>query len=145
MTKQSKLLGLDNRKMSKSYGNCIYLSDSPEEIASKVSRMVTDPERIKLTDKGHPDICTVFSYCSAFGEGSYPKELRKDCEDAKLGCTECKARLGKLLSERLSPIREKRNNLTDSKVRDILDEGAKRAKSVASHTMVEVRSAINMF
>lgn len=90
LTATPKLLGIDNKKMSKSLGNFIALSDTPEMIQSKVAQMVTDPERIRLKDKGHPDICTVFGYYSTFGDDRTKADVRGWCEGATVGCTECK-------------------------------------------------------
>jgi tryptophanyl-tRNA synthetase len=143
LTKMPKLLGLDNRKMSKSYGNFISLSDRPEEITKKVSQMITDAERVKLADKGHPDVCNVFSYYSIFASAGKASEVRGFCEGAKAGCTECKKNLAGILSEQLEPIRKKRERLSDGDVRDILKEGAVKARAAASETMAEVRSLIH--
>ncbi len=142
LTKTPKLLGLDNRKMSKSYMNFIALADTPETIEKKVAQMITDPERIKLSDKGHPDICNVFSYFSTFSPGSQ-KEVKDCCINAKKGCTECKKNLAKILTDHLEPIREKRKALTDSMIEEILREGAKKARAFASETMAEVKGLIN--
>ncbi|MCX5680348.1 MAG: tryptophan--tRNA ligase [Candidatus Omnitrophica bacterium] len=139
LTKTAKLLGLDNRKMSKSYSNFIALSDSPEEIKKKVSQMITDPDRQKLADKGHPDICGVFSYFSTFGDDRIKSETRAWCEGAIIGCTECKKRLADILIDNLAPIRERRKKLSDAEIKDILTDGAKRAREVASKTMNEVK------
>ena len=145
LTKTPKLLGLDGRKMSKSYLNTINLSDTPEVITRKVSTMFTDPKRVKLNDKGHPDICNVFSYYSVF----LPQ--RKDevydwCMDATKGCTECKKMLAAAIIEKLAPIQAKRENLLKDKaaLKKILDKGAGKAASFASATMQEVRKAINL-
>jgi len=143
MTKTAKLLGLDNRKMSKSYGNFIALSDEPEVIEKKVSMMITDPERIKLADRGHPDICNVFNYFSTFTDAKNKAEVRDWCENAKIGCTECKKRLSKVLIDYLAPIRERRSKITDSKAEDILRHGNKKAKEAAAETMDQVRGLIN--
>lgn len=140
LTKTAKLLGLDNRKMSKSYGNFIALSDSPEDIKKKVSQMVTDAERIKLKDKGHPDVCNVFGYFSTFGDEKFKVDVRAWCEGALVGCTECKSRLADILIDNLAPIRERRKKLQDADVKDILADGAGRAREVASQTMAEVKS-----
>jgi len=144
LTSMPKLLGLDNRKMSKSYGNFIALSDAPETIAKKVTQMITDPERIRLADKGHPDICSLFSYFSTFGGVVRQEEVREWCEGAKVGCTECKKRLAHMVTERLAPIREKREALTDTKIKEILHHGAKKAREAASQTMDEVRKLLHL-
>ncbi len=139
LTKTAKLLGLDNRKMSKSYANFIALSDTPDEIKKKVSQMITDPERQKLADKGHPDICGVFNYFSIFGDDRIKAEARVWCEGAVIGCTECKKRLADILIDNLSLIRERRMKFSDGEIKDILADGAKRAREVASKTMDEVK------
>jgi len=143
LTKTPKLLGLDNRKMSKSFGNFIALSDTPETIEKKVTSMITDPERIKLNDKGHPDICNVFNYFSTFASSELRANVKDWCTGATKGCTECKKNLAKVLIEYLEPIRTKRAKLSDSSVEDIMRQGAKRAKSAASETMNEVKRLVN--
>ncbi|MEA1929027.1 MAG: tryptophan--tRNA ligase, partial [Candidatus Auribacterota bacterium] len=107
LTKSAKLLGLDNRKMSKSYGNFIALSDSPETIQDKVWGMITDTLRIRLSDPGHPEDCNVFAYHRLFNKEQLP-EVEDWCRNAKLGCTGCKNRLAEVLIEYLEPLREKR-------------------------------------
>jgi tryptophanyl-tRNA synthetase len=144
LTSTPKLLGLDNRKMSKSLGNFIALSDDPGVITKKVSQMITDPERIKLSDKGHPDICTVFSYYSVFGDKRLKDEVREWCVGAKVGCTACKSRLAELIAGMLEPVREKRKSLTDAKLKEILAHGAKAARKAAAETMDEVKKLINL-
>ncbi|MFA5146403.1 MAG: tryptophan--tRNA ligase [Candidatus Omnitrophota bacterium] len=143
LTKTPKLLGLDNRKMSKSYKNFIALADTPEVVSKKVAQMITDPERIKLADKGHPDICNVFSYYMIFGSETLRKDARYWCENAKKGCTECKKCLAGVIIETLEPIRERRSVLSDDNIADILKEGAKKARAAASETMDEVKRLIN--
>lgn len=143
LTSTPKLLGLDNKKMSKSLNNYIALSDEPEAIEKKVSRMITDPSRIHVADKGHPDVCTVHSYYSVFAKPEVAEEIRHACENATISCTECKKRLAKILIEYLEPIREKRKFLTDAKIAEILEDGARRAKKAASDTMAEVKKCIN--
>ncbi len=145
LTKASKLLGLDGRKMSKSYLNTINLSDTPEAITRKISTMFTDPKRIKLADVGHPDICNVFSYYSIFVPEA-KNDVYDRCSNAKSGCTECKKKLAACIIERLAPIQKRREALLKDKaqLKKILDEGAKKAASIAAETMQEVRKAINL-
>ncbi|MDD2927858.1 MAG: tryptophan--tRNA ligase [Candidatus Omnitrophica bacterium] len=145
LTKTPKLLGLDGRKMSKSYLNTINLSDSPEVIMRKVSAMFTDPQRVKLSDKGHPDTCNVFSYYSVFMP-QLKNEVCAWCLNAKKGCTECKKMLALAIIEKLAPIQEKRKSLLKDKaaLKKILDAGAKKAAGLASGTMQEVRKAVNL-
>ena len=144
LTKTPKLLGIDNRKMSKSYMNYILLSDPSDVIERKISQMITDPERIKLTDKGHPDICNVFTYYSTFADSDLQKDVKSWCENAKLGCTGCKKRLAKILIDYIEPIRENRKMLSDSKIEHIITEGAKKAREVTSKTILEVKRLINL-
>ena len=144
LTKASKLLGLDNRKMSKSYGNFIALSDTPETITKKVSQMVTDPARIHVKDKGHPAVCTVFNYFTNFGEDKIREETKLLCETAAIGCTQCKKTLAEILIRYLAPIRDEREKLTDSKIKEILREGAKEAKDFASQTISEVKEILKL-
>jgi len=143
LTTMPKLLGIDNRKMSKSYANSISLSDTPHDIEKKVAQMITDAARIKLHDKGHPDICNVFSYYSVFAEAHLLDNVRDWCEGAKLGCTECKKGLAKILVGYLEPMRQKRATISDDDAADILKEGAKKARTAAGETMAAVRSLIH--
>jgi len=145
LTKTPRLLGLDGRKMSKSYDNTINLSDSADTIKREISNMFTDPKRIKLTDKGHPDVCNVFSYYCVF----VPK--MKDgvfdwCTNAKLGCTDCKKHLASCLIEKLKPLHKIRQDLVkdETRIRKIIEEGRQKATSVASNTIKEVRAAMKM-
>ena len=144
LTKTPKLLGLDNRKMSKSYDNSISLSDSPEDIEKKVASMITDPARIKLNDKGHPDICNVFSYYSIFADSKIKDDVKDWCEGAKKGCRECKKILARILIDNLETIRQKRCKLSDDDVEDIIKDGAKRARLAATKTVDEVKKLINL-
>lgn len=143
LTKTPKLLGFDNRKMSKSFGNFIALSDTPEEIEKKVASMITDPKRIKLNDKGHPDICNVFSYFSTFAESELKANVKDWCTGAAKGCTECKKNLARVLIEYLEPVRTKGSKLSDSSIDDIIRQGAKRARLAASETMEDVKRLVN--
>ena len=145
LTQTPKLLGLDGRKMSKSYLNTINLSDTPELIIKKISTMFTDPKRIRLSDAGHPDTCNVFSYYSTFVPESN-NEVRDWCRDAKVGCTECKRLLAGNIVSKIAPIQRKRAELGKDKerVRKILDTGREQARSVASKTIEEALKAMNL-
>ncbi len=143
LTETPRLLGLDNRKMSKSYGNTINLSDSEAEVETKVVSMITDPKRIRKTDPGHPEECNVYSYYQVFA----PQEVaaaHEWCSKALKGCVDCKRNLSKHINKELAPIREKRSHLEKSKdsITDILKEGAQKAKVMAQQTMQEVRQAV---
>jgi len=145
LTKMPKLLGIDGRKMSKSYGNFIALGDSTDTIKKKCAQMFTDPKRIKLSDKGHPDECNLYSYFNLF-KGKMAPEVYEYCAKAKVGCTECKRNLAEAISEYLSEIRAKRERLLKKKsnIHDILKEGAKKAGKVAAETMAEVRKVTGL-
>ena len=146
LTKTPKLLGLDNRKMSKSFGNVIALSESPKDIKKKVMSMITDPRKIHIDDAGHPDICNVCSYYKVFAPEKI-KEVSLACRQGKRGCIKCKEELAGILTERLEPIRNKRGKLLGNKkaLLDILKKGDKKARGVASETMKEVRKKVGVF
>jgi tryptophanyl-tRNA synthetase len=143
LTHAPKLLGLDSRKMSKSYDNFIALSDTDDAIVSKVKKMITDPARIQKTDLGHPDICNVFSYYKVFAVDEI-KELEKKCKAGELGCMQCKKHLAEIIIEKIKPIREKREKIVEDKkfVMDILENGKQKAQNTAKQTMKEVRELI---
>ena len=145
MTQMPRIMGLDNRKMSKSYNNVIALSDSEEEIRKKTRTMVTDPARVRLKDHGHPDVCNVFSYHKIFNPGNVPA-VRDWCEGAKLGCTDCKARMADKMIEFLKPAQEKRKKLdaNEKKISEILEAGAEKARKVAVQTMDAVKAAVGL-
>jgi len=143
LTKTPRLLGLDNRKMSKSYGNTINLSDSEKEVEAKVISMITDPKRVRITDPGHPEECNVYSYYQVFA----PQEASSAhqwCSKALKGCVDCKKNLSMHINKDLAPIREKRAQLEKNKdrIEDILKEGAGKARAMAQKTMQEVRQAV---
>ena len=145
MTKEKRLLGLDGRKMSKSYNNFIALSDGPEVICKKVQGMFTDPERIKVSDAGHPEKCNVHAYYSIFAP-DMKKEVEEACRKAQIGCTDCKKKLGMILTKFLEPIQEKRSELlkTKKEIMEILEEGCTKAKAAAQETILEVKKAVNI-
>ena len=144
LTETPRLLGTDNRKMSKSYGNTINLSDSPEEVKTKVVKMITDPKRIRMSDPGHPQECNVYSYYQVFAIEDKQKAVYDWCTGAAKGCVDCKRELGIHINELLTPIREKRAQLEKDKgyVTEVLREGAKKARTIAQKTMAEVREAV---
>ncbi|MEW6482540.1 MAG: tryptophan--tRNA ligase [bacterium] len=146
LTETPKLPGTDGRKMSKSYNNAIFISDSSNEIRKKIKMMITDKERIYSNDPGHPDICNVFDIWKAFSKEK-SKEIERECKNAKIGCVSCKDNLSFLLSDELKPIREKREELEkDSEyLSKILKEGRERAYEIASRTMAEIRKKIGFY
>jgi len=141
LTTAPKILGTDNRKMSKSYGNYIALSDGPDVIRKKVTSMITDPAKIKLGDAGHPDICNVYTYHKIFSKESKAVEnIYNECTSGKLGCVQCKKMLADILAEFLKKnIQDKRKECTKEKVEKILQDGASQAKEVAAVTIREVK------
>ncbi|MCX5711160.1 MAG: tryptophan--tRNA ligase [Candidatus Omnitrophica bacterium] len=145
LTKEKRLLGLDGRKMSKSYNNFIALSEEPEAIRKKVTSMFTDPKRIKLTDPGHHEICNLYSYYELFAP-ERKKEIGQMCSSAKIGCTECKKQLADILIKYLEPIQEKRRQILKNKsaLADILDDGEKRAREFAGATLAEVKKLLKI-
>ncbi|MBI5050179.1 MAG: tryptophan--tRNA ligase [Nitrospirae bacterium] len=142
-----KVPGIDGRKMSKSYGNCIYLSDTPKEVEQKIKTMMTDPQRIKRTDKGNPELSPVFQLHKVFSTKTEQDEVAEGCRTAGIGCLDCKAILIKNLFKVLEPIWARRENLLKNQdaVRDILQSGTKRAKQAAFETINEVKKAISLY
>ncbi|MDD2400999.1 MAG: tryptophan--tRNA ligase [Clostridia bacterium] len=145
LAKVSLLPGIDGRKMSKSYDNDIPLSAATEEVKSKVQMMVTDPARIKKTDPGHPEVCTVYKYHSIYSADNI-EELCSDCRKGNIGCVQCKKRLAKIIDEQLSPIREKRIYYENKPklLKEILENGAQKARKEAQLTMALVKSAMKI-
>lgn len=146
LTETSKVLGLDRRKMSKSYQNAIFLSDSPDEIRQKVGQMVTDPQRARKADPGNPDICNVFSFHKLYSPKEIPERIDGECRRAEIGCVECKRIMAEGLVQALEPIREKRSYYENhpEMVTDILRAGNEQANQVARKTMEEVREAVGI-
>jgi tryptophanyl-tRNA synthetase len=146
LTKTPRLLGIDNRKMSKNYGNFIALSDKPEIIIKKASRMITDPRRIKKLDPGHPSICNVFSYYDIFNKEAV-KDVRDWCENARIGCRECKRRLAEIIIELLKPIQLKRDKLLNDRgqIKKILKEGNEKARAIAAKTLQDAKRIVKFY
>jgi len=139
-----RLVGLDgNAKMSKSLGNCIFLSDTPEEVQNQVNKAVTDPARIRISDPGHPEVCTVFTYHKAFNT-TESDDISERCRAGSVGCVACKKRLGTVLNELLEPMRERRAEYlrNPGRIDEILQAGTSRALAIAEETMREVRDAM---
>jgi tryptophanyl-tRNA synthetase len=146
LTETPKILGIDRRKMSKSYNNAIYLSDSSDEIRSKAMMMITDPQRMRRSDPGDPDVCNVFTFHTIYTDPERVAKIDKDCRSAQIGCVECKKIMADNLITGLAPIREKRAFYEERPelVKDILSQGCERARAVARQTMEQVRAALNM-
>lgn len=140
------LVGLDgSAKMSKSLGNAICLSDPPDEVNRRISMAVTDPKRIRATDPGTPEVCTVHTYHQVFNKGE-KEEIAASCRAGKVGCVACKKRLAAVLNNTLEPMRQRRAAIeaNPGRVDEILKAGTDRARAVAKETMREVRDAMQI-
>jgi tryptophanyl-tRNA synthetase len=146
LTETPKLMGTDTRKMSKSFGNAILLSDTAEEVWTKVKPMVTDPARVRRTDPGNPEICNVYAYHKIFSDEETVRKVETGCRTAGIGCIECKKWMYEGMEKVLRPIREERSRIVESgvSVRDILEAGSERARGVAAAKMREVREAVRI-
>jgi len=146
LTDTSKILGLDRRKMSKSYNNAIFLSDSPDEITAKVAKMLTDIQRARKSDPGNPDVCNVFEFHKLYSDGQTIERINRECRNAEIGCVECKQIMAQNLTKALEPLREKREyyEAHPGLVDDIIANGCEKARRVAKQTMAEVRGAIKI-
>ncbi len=145
LTETPLILGIDGKKMSKSLNNQINLSDSENEMIEKVMQMITDPHKIRKSDPGHPDICSVFSYYGNF----YKEKLeivRDECEKGKRGCVECKKEIAKKIYESLEPYREKKSELEKDRdtIWDILKEGGKKVKKITEDTLNGVKKLMGL-
>jgi tryptophanyl-tRNA synthetase len=146
MTEYPKVPGTDGRKMSKSYDNCLYLSDSPEVITKKVMQMVTDPARVRRQDPGNPDVCPLFTLDRIFAPKAWCDHVNAECRRAGIGCVDDKKELLKHLLAYLAPIQEKRKQLTATpqKVAEIIRDGSQRAAAAAAETMKFVKEAMKI-
>ncbi len=142
----SKLLGIDRRKMSKSYNNAIYLTDTNEEITRKTEQMITDPQRAKRKDPGNPDICNVFSFHEIYSEPEIVERINGECRSGEIGCVDCKKMMAANLKKALEPIKDRRKELESdiNKVKEIMAHGTQRAQSIAGKTMEQVREAVKI-
>ncbi len=137
-----RLLGLDGRKMSKSYNNAIYLSDTPEEVWAKLRGAKTDPQRVKRTDPGDPEVCLIYDYHKAFSDEETVKKVEEGCKTAGIGCVECKKWCFASIEKVLEPIRERKKSISEEEVAIILQKGEMRAKEEAAVKMRKTNKAI---
>ena len=146
LTPTPRLPGTDGRKMSKSYGNAIYLSDPEPVVREKVSNMLTDPARQRRSDPGNPDICPVFAYHKLCSPAATVEMVNVECRRAGIGCVEDKKLMADNLVQLLAPYRERRQpyEKNPQQVRDVLEEGSQRARKTAGETMDAVRAAMNL-
>jgi tryptophanyl-tRNA synthetase len=146
LTEVPKLQGLDGRKMSKSYDNVIYLSDSAAELTSKVKTMMTDPARQRRSDPGNPDVCPVFDLHRIYSTAAERQEVAHGCRTAGIGCIDCKGVLIRHMVEDLAPLHEKRAHYVahPDDAMQVLVAGSERARQVAQETMAQVREAVHI-
>jgi len=137
--------GIDGKKMSKSLNNDIKIADTEDETKKKIMAAITDPAKVYLHDKGHPEICTIFKYHTIFNKEE-TAQIEKDCKSGKLGCVACKKRLAEKLNGSLREIRGKRKSLKDKEkeIIEIFEEGSKKARKVASETLKEAMSLMEI-
>lgn len=139
-----KLNGIDGRKMSKSYNNAIYLSDSEKEIKKKIKGMFTDPQRKRREDPGDPDVCNLFPFHKIYSPKTMQDEIDADCRTAKIGCGDCKLKLIESMLAGMAPHMEKRKEILAKPklVDEILEEGNKKARTIASAKLAKAREAM---
>lgn len=144
LTPSPKLPGTDGRKMSKSYGNTIQITDPEPVVRQKLKTMVTDPARVRRSDKGDPDKCPVGDLHKVFSSSETMAKVYEGCRSAGIGCIECKGWAADALVQVLNPIQERRARYDKPQVLEILHEGSRRAAERAENTMQEVRSAMKL-
>jgi tryptophanyl-tRNA synthetase len=146
LTPSPKLPGLDGRKMSKSYGNTIMLSEPEADVRAKLKTMVTDPARIRRDDPGNPDVCPVFELHKVFSSETVQAEAAAGCRSASIGCIECKGWVADAIVEKIAPIRARRLDLQSrpSVIKDVFANGKDRAIKRAQQTLDEVQAAMGL-
>jgi tryptophanyl-tRNA synthetase len=146
LTDFPKLLGIDGRKMSKSYENSIYISDRGDILAKKVAAMFTDPQRMRRNDPGRPEICNVYTFHQIYSPGEDVDHIAVECRKAGIGCTDCKRQLSARIAETMKPVHDRRDYYLrrPEEVRAIIENGNARASRIARQTMEEVREAVRI-
>jgi tryptophanyl-tRNA synthetase len=144
LTPSPKLPGTDGRKMSKSYGNTILMTDPEPVVRQKLKTMVTDPARIRRTDPGDPDKCPVGDLHRVFSTPETLAKVYDGCRSAGIGCIECKGWAADALVQLLEPLQSRRAGFSESQVKEILEAGSNRAGARAEQTMEEVRAAMQL-
>lgn len=146
LTEEAKVPGIDGRKMSKSYGNAIFLSDPEKEVRKKMSACLTDPARARRTDPGNPDICTIFSYHKIFSSQETISQVNVQCRSAEIGCVDCKKMACESVLKFLGPIQEKRKALEAEPglVDKVIEEGSKRAREVAQANLIKINKVMGI-
>jgi len=146
LTETPRIPGTDGRKMSKSYGNAVYMKDSPDEVRQKLKPMLTDPARKRRSDPGGPELCPVYDLHKAFSTQQTRDWVVAGCKSAGIGCLDCKAKLTEHLLAGLEQIHARRPEYArrPDTVWDILREGSRKARAVAEATLDEVRAAMKL-
>lgn len=146
LTKFPKVMGTDGRKMSKSYGNTINLSDTEPVVRQKLKTMVTDPARVRRTDPGNPEVCPVYDFHKIFSPLPVIQQVDRDCRTAAIGCIDCKKLVADAIVPRMQPMWDARARFVDKpgQVEEIVAEGSRRATSVAHRTLEEVNEAMKI-
>ena len=137
-----RLLGLDGRKMSKSYGNAIFLSDSSDEVWQKLRGAKTDPQRVRKSDPGNPEVCLIYDYHKAFSDQETIQKVVEGCTTAGIGCVECKKWCLASIEKVLEPMRQRRSSIKEETIDEIITKGEVKAKEEASKKMDQVNKAI---
>ena len=146
LTDFPKLLGIDGRKMSKSYDNSIFISDQGDVLAKKVAAMFTDPQRMRRKDPGRPEICNVYTFHQIYSTGEDVDRISIECRKAGIGCTDCKRQLSDRIAEVMKPVHDRRDYYVQhpDEVREIIEQGNNKAVRIARQTMEEVREAVRI-
>lgn len=146
LTPHSKMPGLDGQKMSKSYNNTISLREKPEDVATKIKTMPTDPARVRLTDPGDPEKCPVWQLHQVYSDEEVKSWVQDGCKNAKIGCIDCKQPVIDGVCKELAPIQERAQSYQEQPdvVRNIIQEGCDKARTVARETMEDVRQAMGL-
>ena len=146
LTEIPKLLGIDGRKMSKSYDNSIFMGDRGETLGRKVASMFTDPQRQRKNDPGRPELCNVRTFHQLYSTVDAVGEIESACRGALIGCTECKRKLAAAVAEGMRPIHERRDHYLNhpQEIRAIIADGTRRAAGIAKATLAEVREAMKI-
>ena len=146
LTEFPKVVGTDGRKMSKSYGNTINLSDPEPVVREKLKTMVTDPARVRRRDPGNPDVCPVFEFHHIFSPQPIIDQVNRECRTAEIGCIDCKKFVADAMVQRLSPIWEARATLLNNPhtIEEVVHQGCERATKVSHQTLEEVKAAMKI-
>lgn len=141
-----KLNGIDGRKMSKSYNNAIYLSDTEKDVKKKIQQMLTDPQRLRRTDPGDPDVCNLYPFHKLFSSEEKQAYVDENCRTAGIGCGDCKALLAESMLAGMRPLMERRAEMAakPKEVDEILEDGTNKARKVAEATMANVKEAMKL-